>query len=475
MEMRELVQTYVRQLDVPGKISVPETILGFDQTPSQLAEGLRDMGVPTQAYRLVDRTVADLGFPFMIQHDGEWVLHSPQPGGGFQRLPEQEACTHRARELSDDTTIVGEPPVGIPFFLLRVGGCAPESEAPDVAIFYGSTCDPGELAEEQFVPDAEALVSQAESQKRRVLFIDALGLIPEKTVERYVRTTGGRRQAFAHVFRQIQAETERLGKGGPLPFEPRSPLWRTAYGFLNERRIPGELEKLRFDLWEEIVAFDRKGLSRHALNHFIAGLVEDAANLMAEHIAGFHELNCMIRNSHLAEQLDGMVEERNGPPLFLVLKEIGHYGVLENLLSERFKVQSKILGKERVPVLAKTAGMESIYSNIGVKISREDMRIQALRSCLKMLVVPRWTPTSSLRTTARLMESTAIDRMSLQSIEAVIEALHNPSRSYLRNAPHNQSIQDQLMYLLRENGILPDDAVKDPVNDLRLGGEEGGN
>ena len=474
MSVTELVRSYVRQLDMLGEVSIRETVEGSNLAAPEFAERLREMGIPVQAYRLIGDSAADLGFPFMMQRDGEWVLHAPQSGNGFQLLPQKEEQTCCGRALSEDAAIVGEPPVGIRFSLLHGAGSERESEATDIAIFYGSTTDPGELAEGQFLPEAEELVLQAESQKRSVVFIDALGLIPEGTVDRYVPAAGGRKQAFEHALRQIQAETERLGKGGPAPFEPRSPLWGAVYGFLNERGIPGILEKLRFELWEEIVAFDGKTLSRHALDHFMAGLVEDAADLMAEHIAGFHELNCTVRNRHLAEQLDAIAKEVDVPPLFLILKEIGHYGVLENLLAGQFRVHSKILGKERLPVLAKAAGMESMYSNIGVRISLDDLRIQALRSCLKMLIVPAWDPTPSLRTAARLMESTAIDRMAAEAIKEITEALHAPSRTYLRNAPHEQKMTEQLLYLLRERGILPDEAVEDPAKTIRFGGGDHG-
>jgi hypothetical protein len=345
---------------------------------------------------------------------------------------------------------------------------------PDVALFYGSTGDPGSLADEQFCPDAAELISQAESRGRRVVFMDALGLIPEAAVNSLAASQGGKKQAFDAAFRQIAAETASLGKGGLGPVETRSPLWAAAYKFLGNQGIKGVVENLRFDLWEKIVAFDRRNLARHALEHFAAGLVDDAADLMVEQIRGFHELNCVVRNAHLAEQMKAICAECATPPLFLVLKEIGHFGVLESLLGDVLCVRSKILGRERFLALSRAAGMEPLLANIGVRLSQEETRAQALRSCLKMLILPRWQPTPSLRSSTRLLESTSVDHLSLEAIVDIVGELHCPTRIYLRNAPHTQTLQMQLTYLLRERGVLPSKAVVDPVTSLTFGGENDG-
>jgi len=369
-------------------------------------------------------------------------------------------------------TVIGEPPVGVRFSVVSSRTQRAEGEIPDVAAFYGSTNDPSALAEEQFCPDADALIAQAHAEGRRVVFIDALGLIPEATVSARVSARQNRQQAFAAAFGQIAAETTQLEKGGLGPFETQSPLWQAAYRFLKDRKIRGVLERLRFDLWEEIVAFDRRNLVCHAMDHFAAGLVDDAADLMAQHIRGFHELNCGIRNAYLVEQLKAIRGETHVPPLLLILKEIGHYGVLESLLADSLHVQSKILGHERFTSLARTAGMESVLGNLGVRLSEDELRVQALRSCLKRLVVPTWSPTKSLRSHARLLETSGIDHMSETAVREVIGALHGPCRKYLRNAPHGQMLGKQLLYLLRERGVLPVNAVVDPVTALSFGGEK---
>ena len=198
----------------------------------------------------------------------------------------------------------------------------------------------------------------------------------------------------------------------------------------------------------------------------IAGQLEQAATLMAEYQVEFHRINCNIRNQNLVSQVSGLDDGQG--LLLLMVREIGHFGVLERIFpNSGFTVRSKLLGEGRFPSLLARFGMESVLDNIGVPLTPAERRLIALRSCLKALVLQALAKGKPLfEFTRRLPDLHRIDRLSWETIERLIGELHSPIRVYLRNEPYGQSVRDQLLYLLKEHNIILSSLVSDPADSI---------
>ena len=423
-----------------------------------LAQRLREAGLPAQAYRLAGKIrAAELGFPFIYgcgDEEGAWRLCLP-PGADTHGLPE-EFLLSGDRAL--DETIAGEPPVGRRFQLVEseLADRAPAIDHEvDVFIFYAATNDKPELFREQLLDELTELLDQARQAGRELIFIDACGLIPEETIRSHQTGRRDERAAFEEVFSGIKRETERISQGH-APYEPNSPLWSELYRFLAERRVRSVLEELGYDLWRRIVDFDNRKLLEKAFTEFLNGFLEEAAQTMLQQMQGFHELNCLERDRRLAQQVERLMEG-SSHPLVLIGRELGHYGVLEGLLLDRYSVHSKILGKERLPVLLRQPALEAdLLWNIGVRLDEAELELMALRYCLKAIVLR--SAVRDLRVTAKLLDSSRIDLLSRDEIEQLIDELHDPTRIYLRS--RGQDMVEQLLYLLKDREIIPEEVFE---------------
>jgi len=97
-----------------------------------------------------------------------------------------------------------------------------------------------------------------------------------------------------------------------------------------------------------------------------------------------------------------------------------------------------------------------VCANIGVELSEEDLELMALRHCLKTPLLKAGE--GDLRAAAKILDSCRIDNLSRDQIEELIDELHDPTRIYLRS--QGQDILTQLIYLLRDKGIIPEDVLE---------------
>jgi hypothetical protein len=451
MTVERVLETYEATSGIYREFSLPAGPL----RAIDLARSLREAGLPAQAYMLVEGTqAADLGFPFIYGDKSRWKLYLP-PGINAYGLGE-EVILPSDQVIKEGAAIVGEPPVGRRFQLMEGELIAQSSDhRVDVFIFYAATNDKPELAEEQLFDELTGMLERARQAGREVIFLDACGLIREKTVKNYQTATRDEKAAFEKVFNEIRDEAEAIGQGH-APYETGSPLWSALHRFLAERRVRSVLEELDYELWKQIVDFDRQNLMGKAFTEFLSGFPEDAAQTMLQHMHGFHQLNCLERDRRLMQQIEHLMENFDHP-LFLIGRELGHYGVLESLLSERYSVHSKILGKERLSVLLKQPALgSSLLWNIGVKPSEEELELMALRYCLKATVLRG--AVKDLRAMAKALVSSRIDNLSRDEIEQILNELNDSTRVYLRS--RGQDIAEQLIYLLKDKEIVPEDMLK---------------
>lgn len=441
--IKRVLETYSASFRVYKEFSLPA---GQAARAIDLAQLLRGAGIPAQAYRLIEPS--KLQFPCITFHKGSWKLCLPL-GADAYGLPEELILWEPLFERG--TVIVGEPPVGCRFQLLVADEKSVQSDDPDIYIFYAATGDEAELAEQQLFTELQVMLEQAHQASREVIFLDAVGLIPEETVKCY----GTDEQvAFQKALDAVRQETEGVTRGIPI-YDPNSPLWSALYRFLAERRVRCVLEELTYDLWKRIVEFDQRKLPEKAIVEFLTGFPDHAAKTMLEHMRGFHDLNCLQRDINFARQIEELMAEANRP-LILIAREIGHYGILEGLLGSKHVVHSKILGQEHFTTLLKAPALDVLLVNIEVELSDQDLELIVLRQCVIVSVLR--DKVKGLRAAARLLAACHIDELSRQQIREIVQELNNPTHMYLRS--QGQNILDQLAYILKDKGVVPGEVIR---------------
>jgi hypothetical protein len=437
--------------------------------PAALAAALRQEGLPVQSYRMADRAhVATLQFPFLTMVNRQWVVGVPRDGEATELASEVGSLS--LDSLPPDPVLVAEPPIGAAFTLQENSASNTPAGPDGIALFYTPTNGDAGLAEEQLLDDLEHLIVEARGDGKDVVFIDSVGLVPAETV----RMLGGDRRAFLTALGGLRSELARAKSGTPAR-DLQHPIWDSAYRVLHNHGVDAVLENLKFDLWMRSVSFDQTRLAQRALAHFTAHQLEVAAKHMAAYRKEFHRINCTERNGNLVRQIEELTDQTEHPALILVIREIGHFGVLDRLLAAKgFAVRSKILGRERFPDLLKVFGMGRVLENMGVASTSEEQRVMALRECLKHLVFQRVMRDVRMPELMQHLPDFKIDRLGWERIDDLIDRLHDPSRVYLRNHPHNFAISDQLLYLLKTERIVPETWIPDAAEEIPIGGEHHG-
>jgi hypothetical protein len=409
-----------------------------------IAKALRAGGLPCVAYRMPEhRPLADLP-PAMLAVGDEWSLSQELSGV----------------DTTQASAIVGEPPTGVPYSVLRERTPFTDDPEAQVHLFYASPADGAELAQQQVLPDLERILDHGRQEGGATAFIDSVGLIRDQGAKHGVRD----RVAFRLAMDQLRVLGTDLAAPAGFQFGTNVPLWRTIYEYLQTRA--GDLlwttENLGWALQRRIVDHDVRQLRTLALNHFSAGQVDEAADVMAQQLSTFHSLNCDARNSRLVRQIEQTVVSE-GASRVIVLREIGHVNSIEERLPDSFDVRTKIVATEPLRVLFARIGMETAVANFGVEPTADALRLRALRHCIKCMLPLEGVGRRAFSDGARVTASTCIDSLSEETMAEILRRLHAPGRVFLRNAPHTHSVGEQLQYLLVDLGVIPPELLEDPA------------
>lgn len=415
----------------------------------RIADALRSAGVACTAYRLPQGEMPSGLPPSIVGCEAGWRL------AGIE--VDQSA-------LPSVSVVVGEPPVGSPYRVLREGSEALEPTDVRVWLFYASPADDAELAAQQVLPELEEILDLAQEERGRAVFVDSVGLIRDRGATIGVSDSA----VFQRAMVSLRAQDKELRAPSGFHADAGSPMWQAIYEYLGKRRdeLSWITEDLRWSLQQRIVRHDLRKLTTQALNHFAAGQIDEAAEIMSKQIRTFHELNCLERNRRLALQIEQIAEESGSAARIVVIREIGHVNSLEELLPRSLGVQTKIVATEPLRVLFARMGMETAVENFGVCPTPEAVRLRALRHCIKCALPATALRGLSLSAGARLLASTCIDSLSEPSVREILDRLHAPARVFLRNAPHAHAMGTQLQYLLADLGVIPPELLGDPAERL---------
>ena len=453
MGMNDLIRDFARELSLPtAGLRVLDERLPLTpsiEKPGVFAGSLRAAGLPVQAI-LIE---SFLSYSFFGVYDSGYALFSPTSEKRVKVItPDMQ------EEIVDPGVvqrqpIITIPPVGRTF---RVTEVAPRKWADkhEIAIFYSATTSSAELAKQQVIPDLEALVGRAKLEGKEMIFIDAVGLIPEEAVHRY----GLHDEAFKRALDALQREADGTREGRPI-HETRSPLWREIYSFLAKNRVRTVVERYSSELDRSIKKFDKLGLAKEAVGYLLAGRIEDATEVMMQYLSEFHRLNCTRRGESLAGQIKQILDASESPLIVVVLREIGHYGALETLFRE-YPQTTKIVGNEKFTDLLSATSLV----NFQVDVPEEVLRASAVRYCLKTLITPKIAGGRPFNEIVARFARTELDRLDEEAVRDIFADLHHPARIFLRSTPHSQELQDQLLHILKDRRIIPGELIEDPAD-----------
>ncbi len=215
----------------------------------------------------------------------------------------------------------------------------------------------------------DSLIKESESKStERLVYIDELGLIPEETVKRRMKTLGiSRREAFKQIKQAIFKEDELLAKGIPIT-SVDIPLYKELYKYLAKHKVTSFVEDLEYKLWNFIVEFDNLKVFREALVYFILGDFSQALNKINTYQNGFSTYNIGIRDSKFVSQIQN-IRNRYPEAIIFTIRGIGHYGF------DKFIT----VNGERVQVLA--YGNNEFFTNFALQqfvylLKRNNVKIE---------------------------------------------------------------------------------------------------
>lgn len=180
-------------------------------------------------------------------------------------------------------------------------------------------------------------IYQGTAESGGLIYIDELGLIPEKTIEWRKSSSGlEEEEVFNKVKEELANEVRRIKDGIPVP--ESSPLYGALYRYLAERKIESVMEDLKYDNWKIIVSFDSYKLIDKAITQFLMGAINHAIKNMNLYIDGFMLNNHLIRDKNFVSQINDLLGE-NPDKLIFTIRGLAHYGFEEKLVSEGIKVR----------------------------------------------------------------------------------------------------------------------------------------
>jgi hypothetical protein len=184
----------------------------------------------------------------------------------------------------------------------------------------------------------DRLYKEAEQDGYKLIYVDELGLIPEKSVHQI--GSSSERIAFQSAKRSLLQELKLIEKGIGIP-DPTK-FYDKIYDYLAKFRINVEMEDLKYENWKAITAFDELELNQLAVKLFCHGNIEDYINKIKEYNQGFWEYNVLIRDRYFRSQMEKLARAYPRTLIF-TLRGLGHYGMEENVKVEGFTTETMIL------------------------------------------------------------------------------------------------------------------------------------
>jgi len=275
-----------------------------------------------------------------------------------------------------DGGIFSLPLVGIMAKRLNVGSL--DADSRFIAIYsYHS----GEEDFEEFKKIVERLRIEAEENGQKLIYLDELGLIPEDSVIKKMKSEDmSKEEAFEDIRRSIIREDEMLEKGIPVHL-PNS-FYNDFFSYLAKHKIKSIAENLDYDLWKIIVRFDDFKLHDKAMGFFVARNFAAYTDTMKEYTQGFWKYNVKKRDLLFKKQVEEIMKKYPDTLIF-TLRGIGHYGMEESISIDNFSVGTYVFAEGMFfDNLISSQDLYVLWSN-GVNVNTYRQEIMLLKSFIQ--------------------------------------------------------------------------------------------
>jgi len=192
----------------------------------------------------------------------------------------------------------------------------------------------------------DKLRKEAKAKGWQILYIDELGLIPQRSVEFYSKNYKlDERTAFKRIKEELQKEVANLARGYPI-YDPM-PFYQKLYSYLAKVKMQTVIEDLDYELWEKIVEYDEEALYNQAVQDFVNIELLGYLKKVREFTTYFFLYNMKLRDELFVKQITNLMKSKPNTLIFTI-RGSAHFGLGEKINMPNWDVECMVVSKGRL-------------------------------------------------------------------------------------------------------------------------------
>ncbi|MDP8234277.1 MAG: hypothetical protein P9M06_05700 [Candidatus Saelkia tenebricola] len=424
------------RMDMGGHGSVDLNVLKFElkrlfknysELCPQLIESMvglfRENGVFLESYKLKGETcLSKINSQFIFYHEEYGYClalknNTEQKTLNYLNMKDEVKDIKWERFLKESEEIIFSLPIENVLFE-RVKEMSDPLLGKFVAIYTHHKYSNMELVKDTIV----RLKEEAKNKEWRTLYIDELGLILPKTIENYMSVYKlSEKDAFERVKKIIKSEVNNLAQGHSI--YDSLPFYGQLYSYLAKIKMDSTIEDLDYELWREIVAYDREKDYQQAIREFALTNFENYIRKTKESIAFFYVYNMKERDELFIKQIGTLMAE-NPNTLIFTIRGLAHYGVEEKIKNPNWRVESIIVSDGKIyETFSRGTWIQTLWMN-GIKFSSEFETLEIAKVFIQDIITFTLQEEKKLNLiSARRISYMAVNRMEGKDIKEIFQLL----------------------------------------------------
>ena len=421
--LKKLFEFYGKDVSI---VDIEAELKLKDDIPSVLVKIGREWGLYLNRFSLACREeINKLQGPVIIRYKGNFYLLILKPKGLYLISNKGEFVIDQKEFLkywSGDF-------ISLPLANVLLIRYKPQKEIGRIVFLYSYHNEEFYLFKQAF----DRLYREAKKCNYRLIYMDELGLIPEKSVHELDSFSDSERDAFESAKHSLLQELKLIERG--VGISDPTEFYDKIYKYLAKFKIRVDMEDLKYENWKAITAFDKLELNQLAVKLFCHGNIEGYVDKIREYNQGFWEYNVLLRDRYFQDQMEKLAE-RNPHTLIFTLRGLGHYGMEENIMVSGFTTETMILGEGEFKDLLVPDQYIQILNRNGVYVDPGEERISYLRAfpveCLRNYLQKRLNFSIS---EATIKANQVIKNLKEEEIERLaLDISHGIAEGRLRNS-----------------------------------------
>jgi len=361
--------------------------------------------------------------PIITQYKGIFYIAKLSPTG-IQLISNRRKIVVRQEEFLKDWSGIF---ISLPLPGVLVIRYKPVEKKGRIVFLYSYHNEEFYLFKEIF----DKLYKQANKAGYNLIYVDELGLIPEKSI--HTINNNSERDGFESAKYSLLRELKFIEKG--IGITDPTQFYDKIYHYLAKFKVRVEMENLKYENWKAITAFDELELNQLAVKLFCHGDINGYVEKIKEYNQGFWEYNVVIRDKYFRDQIEKLAEA-NPNSLIFTLRGLGHYGMEENVKVCGFTTETIILGEGRFQELLVPDQYIQILRRNQVEIDPSQEKIGYLRAfpveCLRNYLHKKLNFTIS---EATVKANQVVENLNEQDIQRLaLDISHGIAEGRLRNS-----------------------------------------